>query len=273
MKIQIKSDLHNEFSWHKTRPYREGVVPADQYINPDADVIVLAGDIVGPTCEDAILAHYGNCGKPIVYVTGNHEAYGDTHQKTIARLKAKFEGTNIHLLNPGYLIIQGVLFVGATMWTELPDNAITKLELSRWSDCQWIKDMTFEHWNKLHATDKNVMYQSLSFAQFKELPKVMVTHMLPSNESVPFQYKGVAQNMFFVDPSCEEIMKEDYAPELWIHGHTHTSCDYQLHKTRVVCNPYGYWPNMLNKEFKPDLLVEINNNPKADPEPIITQEC
>jgi hypothetical protein len=29
-------------------------------------------------------------------------------------------------------------------------------------------------------------------------------------------------------------------PRLWVHGHTHTTCDYELGSTRVACNPYGY---------------------------------
>ena len=27
---------------------------------------------------------------------------------------------------------------------------------------------------------------------------------------------------------------------VWIHGHTHTSFDYRIQGTRVVCNPRGY---------------------------------
>ena len=44
---------------------------------------------------------------------------------------------------------------------------------------------------------------------------------------------------------------------LWIHGHTHESFDYEIGKTRVICNPRGYAPIEINKEFKPDFNVEV----------------
>lgn len=54
--------------------------------------------------------------------------------------------------------------------------------------------------------------------------------------------------------------------KVWIHGHTHHSCDYSLEDSRtsvrVVCNPRGYpvgWQrkDFENQSFNPGLLVEI----------------
>jgi Icc-related predicted phosphoesterase len=54
-----------------------------------------------------------------------------------------------------------------------------------------------------------------------------------------------------------EDVIEKYQPDLWIHGHTHVPCDYELCGTRVVCNPRGY-PNEISSDgFAPDLVVEI----------------
>jgi hypothetical protein len=47
------------------------------------------------------------------------------------------------------------------------------------------------------------------------------------------------------------------AVSLWIHGHTHTSFDYEINGTRVVCNPRGYAPVLLNPGFDPAFTVEI----------------
>ena len=45
-------------------------------------------------------------------------------------------------------------------------------------------------------------------------------------------------------------------PVLWVHGHTHTSHDYQVGGCRVLCNPRGYqWPGQAlpeNEAFDAD---------------------
>ena len=45
---------------------------------------------------------------------------------------------------------------------------------------------------------------------------------------------------------------------LWIHGHTHASCDYIIPETgcRVVCNPHGY-QRENGEYFDPALVVEV----------------
>ena len=48
---------------------------------------------------------------------------------------------------------------------------------------------------------------------------------------------------------------EASGPALWVHGHTHTSFDYRIAGTRVVCNPKGYGTE--NTAFDPGLVVEI----------------
>lgn len=38
---------------------------------------------------------------------------------------------------------------------------------------------------------------------------------------------------------------------------THDSFDYMIGKTRVVCNPHGYYARATNPGFLPDLVVEV----------------
>jgi predicted phosphodiesterase len=46
---------------------------------------------------------------------------------------------------------------------------------------------------------------------------------------------------------------------LWVHGHTHNSCDYHIKRTRVLANPRGYVKDgkAENSEFDPGLTVEV----------------
>ena len=48
-----------------------------------------------------------------------------------------------------------------------------------------------------------------------------------------------------------------YDIDLWVHGHTHWTFDYEVYGTRVVCNPYGYYPSREINDFWPDLIIEI----------------
>jgi hypothetical protein len=48
---------------------------------------------------------------------------------------------------------------------------------------------------------------------------------------------------------------------LWVHGHTHSSFDYLLNGTRVVCNPRGYplrrQGGFENPDFNASFAVDL----------------
>ena len=54
---------------------------------------------------------------------------------------------------------------------------------------------------------------------------------------------------------------------LWVHGHTHSSSDYQHHRTRVVANPRGYgrWDGRTeNARFQPGLVITLQPGARHD---------
>jgi len=101
MKLHILSDLHLSLG-------------AMAQPTTDADVVVLAGDIARPR-EAAAWAQ--GFGKPVVYVLGNHEFYGRSLDGARAELKGLCQGTAVHVLDDEELILGGVRFLGATLWT------------------------------------------------------------------------------------------------------------------------------------------------------------
>ena len=90
-------------------------------------------------------------------------------------------------------------------------------------------------------------------------PTVVVTHHLPSRRSVSAEFADSALNPAFASDLDDLVTRSGAA--LWVHGHTHTSCDYTLGATRVVCNPKGYGPAREcpaeNGEFNPSLINSI----------------
>ena len=90
-------------------------------------------------------------------------------------------------------------------------------------------------------------------------PVVVVTHMAPSARSIHPWYHDSALNPAYA--SNLDGLVEASGAALWLHGHTHTSFDYRIGKTRVVCNPRGY-ANLgdgrpENSAFDPNLLIEV----------------
>lgn len=101
-RIHVISDVHLEFG-----PYE---LPADL----DFDILVASGDI-GPV-EDAV-PWLARCGKPVVYVMGNHEYYDREFDEVLPAARAAARGTRVHVLERKAVTIQGVRFLGTTLWT------------------------------------------------------------------------------------------------------------------------------------------------------------
>lgn len=67
----------------------------------------------------------------------------------------------------------------------------------------------------------------------------MITHFSPTFQSCSEQYRTSSINDGF--HSDLNWLIEEIAPSMWIHGHTHDVFDYHIGKTRVICNPRGYF--------------------------------
>lgn len=243
MKIQLKSDLHWENIINQTRtfssPERE-----DEYIHPDAEVLVLAGDIINATERqiDYLLHRFRDAAVPILYVPGNHEYWGSDHREARALLKKKLYGSKITLLDKDSVVInsragEDVVFVGATLWTSLA-NSEKVFIAEKTRDFREITGITTNSWHYNHILDLHFIEQILDFSQYRDMKKVVVSHYLPSHNSVPEPYKGNPLNCIFVAEDAEAVIKV-HEPDLWLHGHTHDSNDYKIGKTRVISNPKG----------------------------------
>src|SRR5882672_8697283 len=109
MKIQLFSDLHLEHS-HRHPPF---ALPAI-----DADVVVLAGDIDNGT-RAIDWAEKTFPDRTVLYVPGNHEYYDADFKTAAAALRARARcSANVRLLDNDELTIDGVRFLGSTLWTD-----------------------------------------------------------------------------------------------------------------------------------------------------------
>ena len=121
MKIQLLSDLHNEFLRNRhncvDHPW-DGSIPVT-----NADIIVLAGDIdTGTNGVKWAIEESERLAKPILYVPGNHEFYRHEYNSLKAEMAELSSGTNVHCLDYGIYTKDDVRFIGATLWTDYEIN-------------------------------------------------------------------------------------------------------------------------------------------------------
>lgn len=249
LKLKLYSDLHIEF--------------ADCDVQKgEADVVVLAGDVdVGTRGVDWILLQQFDC--PVVYVLGNHEYYQHTYPGIVNEIKCRASGHGIHVLENESVVIGGVCFHGATLWTDFAlmgdarlsgftcERVVNDFELIRHDGSK--KKISAADVAKLHRQTLNWLSESL--AASKNDLNVVVTHHAPSIQSVAERFRGNIVTTSFASDLEAFIFK--CQPDYWLHGHLHASSDYRIGGCRVRSNPRGY-PSVLNAAFDPALTLDIS---------------
>ncbi|MDZ7769968.1 MAG: metallophosphoesterase [Woeseiaceae bacterium] len=247
MKLNILSDLHTEFA---------DFVPPDT----DADAVILAGDI-GVGVDGVRWAARRYPLRPVIYVPGNHEFYGHDIGMT-AELEAAAPD-NITVLSDGVLVLDGVRFLGSTLWTDFKlqgeGEAWFARERARLSMADFVRIR--QDGRRFRPKDSAILHEASrtwlvsQLGQAFDGPTVVITHHLPASTSIAKRYASDPLSPAFA--SRLEGLIEKYQPALWIHGHTHDACNYELFRTRIVCNPRGYPGEYGNAGFRPDLTVVV----------------
>jgi predicted phosphodiesterase len=265
MRLAILSDLHLEF---------EPFVPPPELQR--ADVVVLAGDIHNGV-EALHWARRSFPSQPIVQIAGNHEFFGACWQSLEAQLRATARDLGIHFLENDAIVIDGVQFLGATLWTDyelfttpgrplqLSSDEVKPLMQRRMIDyslIRWCDDD--DDVERILRPDDTILLHRRSRAWLTDQlatpfdgPRVVVSHHLPSWRSVAPDFLRAPSNAAFA--SDLDTLFDPVA--VWIHGHTHNSFDYRVGSTRVVANPRGYpmkAGGFENPRFEPALLAAVD---------------
>lgn len=246
MKLRIASDLHFEFHADGGAHLASDVTSGD-----DFDVLVVAGDL----SDKAIIARSLSTlavmtKKPIVFVPGNHEFYGSTKHSTLEAIdSAALAYPHLHVLNDSTVTIDGQRFVGTPLWFRRSNAPKALMN-------DFVQISRFDSW----VYPANEAAERFLAAEVRATD-IVVTHYLPTPESIAPEYRGSPLNPFFLCDLTTFIRAE--TPKLWVHGHTHSSCDYEVRgwesgfSTRVVCNPFGYAGHEENPKFSAHFTVEV----------------
>jgi predicted phosphodiesterase len=236
VKLLILSDLHLEMG---QLALQEG----GRRIDAAADVVVFAGDVKNGL-GGAQWAREAFPNKQIVMVAGNHELFGLDWESGIDQLRGEANAHGIHFLENQAVEIDGVRFLGCSMWTDFclhgPELQKTRMRevALRMSDFTKISHagtlLTPEHVLARHLASRAWLQHELQDRDSRKT--VAVTHHAPAATSI-HQYDLSKPVATAYASDLEDLM--GYCG-LWIHGHVHEAADYIVNGTRVVCNPRGY---------------------------------
>lgn len=265
------SDLHLEFD-PDYRPQYAG-----------ADLLILAGDICVANyltrSEDSpyhwkaeafrdFFKYCSDTWKDVIYIKGNHESYQGRYTDTTDILSDELERfANIHFLDKQKIELNGLTFLGATMWTDMNKaNPITSNTIQG-----GLNDYRVITYNDSGRYRKLIPYDTISEHRSTldwistehdlcETPMILITHHAPSLKSIHQKYhseRDYHMNFGYVSDRDDFILEHTKITD-WFHGHTHTSFEYEIGSCSVHCNPKGYGSE--NPSFNDMNVITLGNN-------------
>ena len=280
MRIQPLSDLHLEASANRINPVLTDALIDDLRAGAaQANVTVLAGDILTGHLAIERAASIWPANYPVVIVAGNHEFFGWVYQDALEKMRetaARYP--NIHFMENDTVEIQGVVFLGCTIWADgrlwekpgmpAPRSGRSKAPLDeievhlqedlpdfyriKWREGG--RKIQPHHIFGLHHQSVTWLREQFQAHTGKQI--VVVTHHAPSYQSITPAFAQDVLSAGFA--SHLDSLVQQSGAALWIHGHIHAACDYRIGQTRIVANCGDiYLSQAFKAGFRPDLVVEI----------------
>lgn len=281
MKIQLLSDLHLEV--------HPQFVPEPA---PDADLLVLAGDIGSYQNDSQVagdnfglerfspLPQWGGWPTPVVFVPGNHEYDMQDFDAAHDRLRRTCDRLGLLWLERETLVLDGVRFVGTTLWsdfdaladheqcTDLTRRLRLRQKAFRAANFYLAKTGTTRAGTPWLAEPMReqalacMAWLEDALARPFDGPTVAITHFAPSLRSADPRY-GLAPGTAGFCNALDHLLP---SATLWLHGHLHAPSDYTVQgqqvdgtpwQCRVVANPLGYARKNEQAFFRPQCCITL----------------
>lgn len=254
-----------------------------------ADVLILGGDIMlaekllKPESELGLrfrnfLKRCSSQFPHVIYIAGNHEFYGGYFHKSLDQLRmACGVHDNIYFLERDTKIIDDVVFVGGTLWTDM--NKFDPLTLYAVRDMMTdYRAITNDHngFIKLKPADtcerhrRTLQYIELTVKEHADKRVIVVSHHTPSFQSCHEQYSNdyIMNGAYHSD--LTDIILNNPQIRLWTCGHTHNAHWYYIGDTMVACNPRGY-ENSTYREttgWDKNFIINLDDMPDKEAKPV-----
>ena len=245
MKVHYMSDIHLDFG------------AMDQL--PSGDVLVLAGDITAAAClspefkdsrkqrvRTATLRFFELARKNfdiILYVGGNHEPYGLDIDEGQALIEGHLSGDGVYYLENKAATIDGVTFLGATLWTDMNKGAS---ESERYiglglSDFHVISagGRRFTPRQAIARHEGSLAFLRREIANRSNQKVVVITHHAPSYQGMTPKFRQTPVAPGFAS-DLEDFIEVHPQISDWVFGHTHIVKTFDIGETTLRTNCRGY---------------------------------
>ena len=278
MKIRIISDLHVDVN-KRYMEIEFGDYGFLKHTF-ETDIILVAGDTAGSSYKEheffSILRNE-DVMTPVIAVGGNHLGYDyykyrqtnamlgynnpldQTKEDCIKQMK---KDPFVTYLDNDYIEQDNYIIYGGTMYSDFLLYGKKQKDACKNNSERWLNDFryvyTFDKKQNMVRPVTSDDYEKW-FKKFirglnkciKETNKdiIVLSHFAPSIKSIESKYlnkpdrfsqPGSSINAVYAS-NLEDYIKDNPRIKLWVHGHVHSSFDYNIGQCRVVCEPYGYF--------------------------------
>ncbi len=227
-------------------------------------ILILAGDLwVGyrwiKHADNSWIKDVASRFKEILVVLGNHD-YWPQGRLSIVGGATKCNALlldqgimNVHVLDTATFAMDDVLFVGATLWTDMHNAdafAMHNMSTAMRYDGKIAYDTTgrftrfsSNKWIQTHREHR--AYIELIAKQNKDKKIAVLTHHLPLKlMSTPIQDDASYDAYYYSELDTLILNNENIV--LWACGHSHTQLDQMFGNCRLYMNAVGYKGNEIN---------------------------
>lgn len=292
MKLQLLSDLHLESN--------PDFAPEPA---PDADLLVLAGDIgsyQNGSALNVLNDHDFGLGRfsplrgwpvPVVFVPGNHEYDGLDFDAAHARLRETCARLGITWLERETRVWGGVRFVGTTLWSDfdalgplagqaIPASVPAHAPPAGLAAQLKARDKAFRAANYYLRKTGTTRQGAPWLAETMREQALVCQHWLRQTLALAHEGPTVvvthfAPSLRSADPRyglvpgtagfCNALDELLAHAQLWLHGHLHCPSDYTQAGCHVVANPLGYASKGEQARFVRQRTLEVPMAPKTPP--------
>lgn len=244
MLVRVLSDLHNDAC------LRDVVTcPTDS-----ETTLVLPGDVDTAKSTNRygeFLERHSKRFKYVILICGNHEYWGSSILQAPQKIRDMIKDlglTNVFFLERESVVLEGVAFIGATLWTYMR-NPLTLIQVQAGmtdyrkirigpTEMPWKRKLLAQDTCSLHIQSRNYIFEEIKAQKAQGNKVFVVTHHAPSAHSLSPKFPGDPLNPAYYSDMDMEI--EDAAPDYWAHGHIHWASEYKIGNCTVICNPRGY---------------------------------
>jgi len=235
IRLFITSDTHLEY-YNDDQAFEE-IIPDIDLLNDDKiNIFVLAGDIGDP---DTPLYRYfiktvSSIFDYVIVILGNHESYHSSISYAEDKVREICEDYECIFLEKDYVIVEGIKFIGTTLWTNLTTDVYEKINkryIKGYLSIEEFKNDNFDYSSVLFKENLEYIKQEL------DMPSVIITHHAPSRI---MNNLNRSRTQKITPVYCNDLDDMFHYPILmWISGHTHSAKIVEYGETTLVSNPFG----------------------------------